>query len=174
MELSLAQHGYPPLDLPPSVLDAMRWKWRRAIMDRGGTAELWRAALHSIPKRLETAGPCPKGGAIEQLSAGLPPYAAGQLSVFSKRRQGDSSRMLRGLADAPPRKRGPRAPTLEPPSQAPASKALATHDKALASVLTDVASEGDRLRLALVYDQLVSGQIDHWAWLDALAATRGP
>jgi hypothetical protein len=173
MDLSLAQHGYRRQDLPPSVLDAMRWKWRRALMDRGGTAELWRAALHSIPKRLEVAGRRPKGGAIEPAAAGLAPYAAGKLSVFSKRRQDDSGRMLRRLADARARKRSPRAPTQEPPNQTPASKALAMHDEALASVLVNLGSEGDRLRLALAYDQLISGQTDHWAWLDALGAVRG-
>jgi hypothetical protein len=54
-----------------------------------------------------------------------------------------------------------------------AARALAMHAEALAPALATVRTHDARQRLALAFVRLAAGEIDHWAWLEALEGLQG-
>jgi hypothetical protein len=172
LEAELTRHGHAASSLPPAVLDALRWKWRRAFMDGRDTLGIWRDALAALPKKLAAAGPRPAN--VRAASAcGLAPYVAAQPPVYSKRRRQNAGLVLRRFEDTDAAQPGSaRKSMLQAPQAARAAQALETHAAALSPILAGFPDEGARRGLALAYDRLQSGQSDWWGWLDALQAAR--
>jgi hypothetical protein len=170
----LARHGHLASSLPPSVLDGLRWKWRRAFMDGRDAPGIWRDTLAALLKKLAAAGPRPAIG-LAAPTCGPAPYAAAQPPVYSKRRQANAGLVLRRLEDTDAGKPGSAGKSmLQTPEAARAAQALETHAAALSPILGGLPDEGARRGLALAFDRLQSGQSDWWGWLDALQAARCP
>jgi hypothetical protein len=47
------------------------------------------------------------------------------------------------------------------------------HPEALAPALAGASTNAARQHVALAFARLVAGEIDHWAWLDALERLKG-
>ncbi|MFT8246536.1 hypothetical protein [Roseomonas sp. BN140053] len=171
--LALSRAGHRPEWLPPAVLDHLRWRWRRAWLDGRDKPALWQTTERGLPARLAAAGPPPDGWAPHQDSAHptRAPYRAREPGPWSKRRRlGQAG----GGQAAPARAAVP--PDLEPLSPADharAVRACAEHGPAQRDLLRLVVSEDARLRLMLALDRLNAGELDHWQWMDAVAALRG-
>ena len=54
-----------------------------------------------------------------------------------------------------------------------AARALALHGEALAPALATVRTHEAWQRLVLAFVRLAAGEIDHWAWLEALKRLNG-
>lgn len=167
---ALAYAGQDADAMPPSAADWARWKYRLLVLDRD-LPDAWATALGQLRQRIRAAGPPPPGW---QPSPAVVSPALGYVvdcppGPYSKRRRLDrdrtpKTRRATGAAGARP---------LADTDRARAVLAYATHGQTLAPALAAVREDTEtRLALALAFDRLVTGEIDHLAWLEALAVAR--
>lgn len=162
---ALAASGWRIAAIPCAVADWACWKWRRAFLDGRRSPDLWRDTLAALPARVVKAGPPPPGWTWTEPAApgGLAYTVPARLPNDSKRRRPDPAREPRAVASPRP---------LPSDNMRRAVMALREHADALAPALLLAQGEDARLRLALAFARLGAGEIDHVAWLDALAAAR--
>lgn len=91
--VELRRNGLGPDRTAPSVLDWLRWRWRRAWMDGTERPSVWTAALAEAPARIQKAGAPPAGWAwnptVDANARERAPYWAETASPRSKRRRPD-------------------------------------------------------------------------------------
>ncbi|TPG51799.1 hypothetical protein EAH89_19555 [Roseomonas nepalensis] len=180
MRVEIERAGQPPEWLPPSVLDWLRWRWRRAWMDGKPHPTIWTAALAGLRERVRACEPPPAGWAPRDMDGDTALYVAGQPASNSRRRQRDTG-YATGAWQRPGRA-GSASGAKGPPSmaellnglRAPGRAALAAHANALAPFLAGVAGEVARERVALAYAAYLAGQIGLSEWLVELHAERRP
>lgn len=88
------RNGLAPDVTPPTVLDWLRWKARRAWLDGPERPEIWQAALQAAPGRVRAAGRPPVGWVPGDMEAArdAAPYRADVARLTSKRRKPDPHR----------------------------------------------------------------------------------
>lgn len=137
----------------PSVLDWLRWRYRRLCIDRE-QMQKWQEVVHTdMPKRIAEAGPRPRDILPDDSETAGGPWCAAAPAPFSRRRTCDRER-----AAVPPlrTKPLPRLPRCEAEKGALLDQ-LFRDRQDLIPILAACRSDEDRLILAQAHDARMSG-----------------
>ena len=160
----MAAQGWAVPDLPPSVTDWARWKYRRAFIDRR-QPDIWARAMEQMADRVARAGEAPFGHGLSTSGTKPPVYAVpDKLSPYSKRRRLDPKPVEQKPKEAP---RAPFADEL--------ADLMKKYAEGLEPILLRCGSDMARLVVLRAYDRLAASDHDaaaYDAWREALQAAR--
>lgn len=163
---ALAAAGWALARLPPAIADALRWRFRRAVLDRS-QPELWVKALEKVHGLMLAAGDPPEELPVTALAMISAVPVPDRLSPFSRRRAQD-----RAPADTCKPVGGRAKPVPIPPiTRDEAASILIRHRADIAPVLQKCGSDEERLRVAEAYKWVLDGADEgaaRRAWINLL------
>jgi hypothetical protein len=160
--------GHRATNLPPGIADALRWKYRRHMVDRKQPAE-WGKALEGLCNRVLTAGEPPPD--ITSGTQWRPCFETpSALSPYSRRRILNRDRLL---VEGPQKATSGKPKAAAPDVSSDLNMILIQHHADLAPVLARCHTAEDRLRVAAGYDRIIAEPAEVQARRDWMALLRG-
>jgi hypothetical protein len=158
--------GWVISHLPPALIDRMRWKFRRLMLDRR-KPEKWMEVLAELPAQVQAAGPPPEEAADSILKPAT--FSAPEsLPTYSRRRRLNLDRDTCSRAPQDPIvPRGRKKPTTL--AAGDLLEVLVHRRSEIAPVLARCETDKDRLRVAASYKRLLHEGSDPKAYRDWLA-----
>jgi hypothetical protein len=149
-------------EMPPAIIDQLRWRFRRCHLDRPDLSR-WARAVAEGHSRLAAAASPPEHSKTP--TTGAPHCAPERLSPWSRRRKPDQARAP--LA----RQAGRSTPTISTRDADQLWEFMRKHRSDIAPVLTRCREDADKLRIAAAYHGLLkegATAAAHHAWHAAL------
>jgi hypothetical protein len=147
----LSALGWSPDEIAPRIIDRLRWKFRRTMIDRRDAAR-WHDAVADLADQVRAAGPRPDDQ--DGFSCPAPAFETPtRLSPHSRRRQLDQSPPTPVASGVTPAARAVQVEGHDG-SELNLATLLVRHRQELAPILARCESAAERLRVATAFQRL--------------------